>query len=327
LTKSLVAIVAACSIMLLTMPTQAQQQEKIYRIGYLQGSPNLKSRRVKAFRTRLHELGYAEGRNTVIEWRNTNRRRDQFPEAIAELLKLKLDCIVTVGVAATRAAKSATRTVPIVMADADDDPVAQGLIASYSRPGGNVTGVTSIAAGLSGKRVGLLKEIHPGLSRVAVFFNPRGVGGAAHVPEIINAGRSLNVEIRPFQLREKGDVAKAFDDLVSWNARALLVVSAGGTRRFLKEILETSRNIRMPTMFTQAADVDRGGLISYSADVPEIRRRAADFVDRILKGANPRDLPAEQASKFELMVNLKTAAALGIAIPPTILLRADKVIE
>lgn len=320
-------LIAAIVISAVPPPAAAQSAERVYRIGYLQGNSNLKSEIVQAFRTRLRELGYVEGRNIVIEWRHTNRRRGRFPGKVTELLGLGVDCLVTVGVAATRAAKQATRTVPIVMADADDDPVKQGLIASYAQPGGNVTGVTSIAAELSGKRIELLEELEPRLSRLAVLFNPRGVGGAAHVPDIIQAARPLHVEVRTFGLREKADVGKAFRNAASWKADALLVVSVGGTTRFRKEIFARSSQMRLPAVYTGSSWVDRGGLISYSADIPAIRRRAAEFVDKILKGAKPADLPVERPAKFKLVVNLKTARAQGITIPNSILLRADRVIE
>jgi putative ABC transport system substrate-binding protein len=327
LTAATKSVAVAALFLLVQSPVSAQQESNMYRIGYLQGSSNFDSKRVHAFRDRLRELGYVEGRNIRIEWRHTNRRRDQFPSKVTELVGLGVDCIVTIGVAATRAAIQATRKIPVVMGDSDSDPVKQGLIASYSAPGGNVTGVTSISAGLSGKRLELLKEIYPDLSHLGVLFNPRGAGGAAHVPNIIRAASRLKLKARSFGLRKKDDVGKAFLELETWKGNALLVISAGGTRRFIKEILRGSSQLRLPAMFTQPADVDRGGLISYSADIPAIRRRAAEYVDQILKGARPEDLPVERPTKFELVVNMKTAAALGITVPPSVLLRADRVIE
>lgn len=319
----------ALAAVLLFVPwaAHAQQAGKVYRIGYLQGSPNLQSNKVQAFRQKLRELGYIEGQNITIEWRHTNRRRGRFPGKVEELVRMRLDCIVTVGVAATHAAKAATSTIPIVMADSDDDPVRQGLIVSYARPGGNVTGITSIASGLSEKRIEFLKEIVPGLSRLAVLFNPRGRGAAAHIPQIAKAARALGVEIRPLEVRDAGDAEKAFRDAAKWNAEALLVVSIGGMQRHRKSVIDLADQRQLPVIYTTTSFVRAGGLMSYSANIPAIRRRAAAFVDKILKGARPADLPVERPTRFELVVNLKTAKALGITIPRSILLRADEVIE
>jgi putative ABC transport system substrate-binding protein len=325
--KKFTILAIAFAIVAFTQPAYAQQAEKVYRIGYLQGSPNLGNRQVKAFRQGLRDLGYVEGKNITIEWRTTNRRIDRLPEKVDELVRLGLDCIVTVGVSATRAAKAATSNIPIVMADADDDPVRQGLIASYARPGGNVTGITSIASDLSGKRLQILKETVPGLSRLAVLFDPRGGGTAGHVPEIAQAARALGVTLRPLEVRVGGDVDKVFHNAVAWKADALLIVSGAGMRNYRKRIKALAAQMRLPVMYTRRSWVRHGGLMSYSANVPAIRRRAAAFVDKILKGARPADLPVERPTKFELVINLKTAKALGITFPQSILLRADKVIE
>ncbi len=325
--RQIVILFSTFAILASTTPAPAQQAGKVYRIGYLQGSPNFKSINVQAFRQKLRELGYIEGQNIIIEWRHTNRRRDRFPGKVDELVRMGLDCIVTVGVSATRAGKAGTSTIPIVMADSDDDPVRQGLITSYARPGGNVTGVTSIASGLSAKRIELLKEIVPNLSRLGVLFNPRGRGAAAHVPQIAKAARALGVKIRRFEVRDAGDVQTAFRDAATWKAEALLVVSVGGMQRHRKSVIDLAARMRMPVAYTTTRFARAGGLMSYSADVQALRRRAAVFVDKILKGAKPADLPVERPTKFELVVNLKTAEALGITFPRSILLRADKVIE
>jgi ABC-type uncharacterized transport system substrate-binding protein len=320
-----IAIVAC--VLFMPLGAAAQQAKNIYRIGHLQGSANNENIKVQAFRKALRALGYVEGQNITIEWRHTNGRRDRFPEKVEELVRMDLDCIVTFGVAATRAAKAATSTIPIVMADSDDDPVRQGLIASYARPGGNVTGVTSIASRLSGKRIEILKEIVPGLLRLGVLFNPRGRGAVAHIPQIAKAAQAQGVEIRRLEVRDPGDAEKAFRDAAKWKAEALLVVSVGGMQRHRKNVIDLAAQSRLPVIYTTTRFARAGGLMSYSADVPQIRRRAAAYVDRILRGAKPADLPVERPTRFELVVNLKTAKALGIALPRSILLRANKTIE
>ncbi len=325
--KKITILAITFAIVAFTQPSYAQQGGKIHRIGYLQGSPNMDSRNVRAFRRGLRELGYVEGRNITIEWRHTNRRRDIFAGKVKELVQLGLDCIVTVGVAATRAAKEGTNTIPIVMADADGDPVRYGLIASYARPGGNVTGIVSFASELSGKRLQLLKETVPRLSRVVALVKARAEGAAAHIPQIAKAARALGVAFHPLEIQVNEGVNKAFRDAAKWKADALLVVTVGGMRGHRNRIIDLAAQMRLPVMYTSTSWVRYGGLMSYQANILEIRRRAAAFVDKILKGARPADLPVERHTKFELTVNLKTAKALGITFPQSILLRADKVIE
>ncbi len=325
--KKLSVLAVAFAILAFTQPAHAQQAGKMHRIGYLQGSSNMDSPNVRAFRRGLRELGYVEGKNITIEWRHTNRRRDIFAGKVDELVRLGVDCIVTVGVAATRAAKEGTNTIPIVMADADGDPVQYGLIASYARPGGNVTGIVSFASQLSGKRLELLQETVPGLSRVAALVKARAEGAAAHIPQIAKAARALGVAFHPLKVQIDEGVIKAFRDAAKWKADALLVVTVGGMRGHRKSIIDFAAQMRLPVMYTATSWVRYGGLMSYQANIQEVRRRAAGFVDKILKGAKPADLPVERPTKFELAVNLKTAKALGITFPQSILLRADKVIE
>ena len=325
--KQIVILVAMFAILAFAHPAAAQQADKVYRIGYLQGSPNMESPNVQAFRRGLREIGYVEGRNIIIKWRHTNRRRDIFAGKVKELVRLGVDCIVTVGVAATRAAMETTRTTPIVMADADGDPVRNGLIASYARPGGNVTGVTSFASDLSGKRLELLKETVPHLSRVVALVKARAEGAAAHIPLIAEAARALGVAFHPMEIQVGGNVDKAFRDAAKSKADALVVVTVGGMRGHRKRIIDLAAQMRLPVMYTGTSWVRYGGLMSYEANVPEIRRRAAAFVDKILRGAKPADLPVERPTKFDFVINLKTAKALGIKVPPSILLRATEVIE
>ena len=248
--KQLIFMVIAFALTLFAQPAHAQQANKVYRIGYLQGSPNMDSRNVRAFRRGLRELGYVEGRNITIEWRHTNRRRDIFAGKVKELVRLGLDCIVTVGVAATRAAMENTNTIPIVMADADGDPVRYGLIASYARPGGNVTGIVSFASQLSGKRLELLKETVPRLSRVAALVKARAEGAAAHIPQIAKAARALGVAFHPLEIQVDEDINKAFRAAAKWKAEALLVVTAGGMRGHRKGIIDLAAQMRLPVMYT-----------------------------------------------------------------------------
>ena len=230
MTRTISVLLTALAILIPAHNVAAQQSGKVYRIGYLQGSPNMDSKNVRAFRRGLRDLGYVEGRNITIEWRHTNGRRDTFAGKVDELVRLGVDCIVTVGVAATRAAKEVTNTIPIVMADADGDPVQYGLIASYARPGGNVTGIVSFASQLSGKRLELLQETVPGLSRVAALVKARAEGAAAHIPQIAKAARALGVAFHPLKVQVDEGVIKAFRDAVKWKADALLVVTVGGMR-------------------------------------------------------------------------------------------------
>jgi putative ABC transport system substrate-binding protein len=314
------------TVLLLTVfEVGAQQPKKVYRIGYLKN--NRIGRNEEAFREGLRKLGYVEGQNIVIEWRPANGKIDRLPELAAELVRLKVDCIVAIGLGPTGTAKRATSTIPIVMGNASGDPVQHGLVASLARPGGNVTGVISVSSALAGKRLEVLKEALPKVSGLTVVSVATSPSAAYHVRETEAAARVFGLEFRSIRVRSADDVEKAFRSADKRSADALIVVAAGGMSRHRKRILDLAIETRLPVMYTGASWVRRGGLMSYSTDNRELRRRAATYVDKILKGAKPADLPVEQPTKFRLVINLKTAKQIGITIPPAVLYRADKVIR
>jgi len=301
---------------------EAQQSGKVYRIGYL--GPSTVH---KGFRQRLRELGYIEGKNLVIEARLTKGKRELFPEFAAELVNLRVDLILTVGTGATRAAKQATSTIPIVMGNSSADPVRLGFVASLARPGGNVTGVVDIMAELAGKRLELLKETFPSVSRVA-HLSAQGISaGAAHLEQTIAAGRSLGVRIQALEVPGPDDLESAFQAAVGEGAEALVVVGTSFFITNLQRIVNLEIENRLPAMHTHRRWVPAGGLMSYRTNNLERYRRAAAYVDRILKGTKPAALPVVRVKKFEFGINLKTAKQLGVAIPPEVLLQATKVIK
>ena len=305
----------------------AQQQDKVWRLGFLTSGVGYQPAE-DAFRRRLRELGYIEGKNVVIEWRllkgeGTNR----LSELAAELVRLSVHCIIANGTVATRAAKQATSEIPIVMANGGDDPVRLGLAASLPRPGGNMTGFISLSTQLSGKRLELLKETLPKLSSVAVIWDPNSNGGPAHFKETAVAAGTLGVQVHSLQVREPDGFEQTFHTATKAHAQALIVIAAGVTNSYRMRIAELALKSRLPAIYSDSEFVLAGGLMSYASDRSEQYRRAAGYVDKILKGARPGDLPIEQPTKFELAINLKTAQALGIKIPGSILLRADKIIK
>jgi putative ABC transport system substrate-binding protein len=309
------------------LAAEAQPAGKVYRIGYLSPRPGIEPQE-EAFRQGLRELGYVEGQNLVIEWRFAKGETVIFPTVAAELVRLKVDCIVTVGVTATAAAKQATSTIPIVMAAADDDPVRLGLIASFARPGGNVTGFVNVGHEQASKRLQLLKEVAPGASRVAVLFpkNPGG-GPGGHLRETQVAASALGIQLQTLEVRAPDGLERAFNSAVKGRAEALIVVGTDFINSHRARIVELAGKARLPAIYTSSAWPYEGGLMSYATDRVTQFRRAASYTDRILKGAKPADLPVEQPTKFELVINLKTARALGLTIPPSVLQRADQVIE
>jgi putative tryptophan/tyrosine transport system substrate-binding protein len=308
-------------------PAQAQQPTKIPRIGYL--SPNSLSfnpARIEAFRQGLRELGYVEGKNIVIEYRNTEGKLDRLPSLAAELVRLKVDIIVTTSPAPTRAAKEATSTIPIVFAQ-DGDPVASGFVASLARPGGNITGLSTLAPELSGKRLELLKEVVPKLSRVAVFGTSTTPSTAPTIKETELAAGAFKVQLQYLDVLEPKDIETAFRTATKGRADAVLVL-AGPVVLFQRtQIAELALKSRLPAIYPQTEFTEAGGLMYYGANTPDMYRRAATYVDKILKGARPGDLPVEQPTKFELVINLKAAKQIGLTIPPTMLARADRVIK
>jgi len=305
----------------------AQQPGKVYRIGYITNASGMRENTEKVFQQALDDLGYRDRENTVIEWRFSKGRVDRLPDLAKDLVRLNVECIVALGVAPTRAAKHATPTIPIVMANADDDPVRQGLVASLARPGGNVTGMISISSDLAGKRLELLKETIPTLSRAAILWDPRGPGGSGHIRESEAVAAALKVELQRAEIRDPKDLDIAFQTAVKGRVDGLVVVSTAGINSHRERIVKLAAKMRMPVMYTSSGFVHIGGLMSYADDVVARSRRAAEFVDKIFKGAKPADLPVEQPKKFELIINLKTAKQIGISIPPNVLARADKVIR
>ncbi len=319
------ALLLCAMLFALCSSAGAQQPGKVYRIGYLGTGSGVRANE-EAFLQGLRDLGYIEGKNIAIEWRLAKGKLDHLPALAADLARLEVDCIYTVGVESTRAAKQATSTIPIVMGDADDDPVRQGLIDSLARPGGNVTGFISISSDLAGKRVELLKEAVPKLSRLAILHVPsRAAEG--HVRETETAARALGLRLQPLGVRGFADVENAFQEARKQRADALIVVRVAGMSRYQPRIVNLTTKSRLPTMYTQSSGVIEGGLMSYAADVLEIRRRAATYVDKIIKGTRPAELPVQQPTKFEFFINLKAAKQIGLTIPPNVLARADKVIR
>jgi putative ABC transport system substrate-binding protein len=274
----------------------------------------------------LRELGYVEGKSIVIEYRWAEGKFDRLPDLAAELVRLKVNVIVTVGPPATRAAKEATSTIPIVMAQ-DDDPVGNGFIASLARPGGSITGLATLAPEISGKRLELLKETIPRLSRVAVLGNSTRPGNAQLVKETELAAGALGVKLQYLDVLSSKDIETAFRAASKGRADAVLVLASPIVRDQSTQIADLAAKNRLPAMYSNSEYVETGGLMSYAADIVAMFRRAATYVDKILKGAKPADLPVEQPTKFELIINLKAAKQIGVTIPPNVLARADKVIK
>jgi len=305
---------------------QAQQPTKIPRIGFLVASSlSANLARTEAFRQGLRALGYVEGKNIIIEWRYAEGKADLLPSLAAELVRLKVDIIVTAGSSSTLPVKEATTTIPIVMAQ-DPDPVGSGFVASLARPGGNITGLSTLARELSGKQLELLKETIPRLSRVAVFGNSTRAGNAQALREIEIAAKAFGVKLQYIDVLSSKDIESAFRAASKGRAQALLVLGNvfGGRQA---QIIDLAVRNRLPMIYGGPTIVEAGGLVSYGVDIRDLDRRAATYVDKILKGRTPADLPVEQPMKFEFIINLKAAKAIGLTIPPNVLVRADKVIR
>jgi putative ABC transport system substrate-binding protein len=278
-------------------------------------------------RRNLSDLGYIEGRNLVIEWQFFKGKLDRLPDLAAELVRLKVDCIITIGVSPTRAAMQATSMIPIVMGNADDDPVRQGLVASLARPGGNVAGFTNVGSDLAGKRLELLKEIVPKASRMAIVWDPKGQGSAGHARETEIAAPALGIQLQRMEVQVPEDLENTFQAAVKKRAGALIVVTAGLMNSHRVRIVNLVLKTRLPAMYSNPDFVSIGGLMSYAADPSERLRGTATYVDKILKGTKPADLPVQQPKKFEFVINLKAAKQIGLTIPPNVLARADRVIR
>jgi putative ABC transport system substrate-binding protein len=326
--KSIFYWLLATAILISATDANAQQPTKIPRIGYLTGAPlSSISARTEAFRQGLRELGYVEGKNIVIEWRSAEEKLDRFPALAAELLRLKVDIIVTAGSAGTRAVKEATTTIPIVMAQ-DPDPVGSGFVASLARPGGNITGLSALAPELHGKRLELLKEIVPKLSRVAVFGTSTQPGNAQSLKEVELAAKAFGVKLQYLDVLRSEEIATAFRAATKERADALLLLLPARVASSQQtQIAELAVKNRLPAIYDRSEFVEHGGLMTYGVNFADLDRRAATYVDKILKGTKPADLPVEQPIKFEFIVNLKAAKQIGLTIPPNVLVRADKVIR
>jgi putative tryptophan/tyrosine transport system substrate-binding protein len=304
----------------------AQQPKKVHRIGYLTADSRSAHAdvRAEAFREGLRELGYVEGRNIVIEWRQAEGKRDRLPALATELVRLKVDVIVTGGPTATRPVKAATTTIPIVMTQ-DSDPVGNGFIASLARPGGNITGLSNLAQEISGKRLELLKEIVPKLSRVAVLGMSTNPGNSQSLRETELAAGAFVVQIQYLDARDSKDIEAALRTASKGRADAVLVLNfPGDVSRVIPDLAVKNR---LPAIYYNSTIVDNGGLMSYGASITDLDRRAATYVDKILKGAKPAELPVEQPTKFEFIINLKAAKQIGLTIPPNVLARAYRVIK
>ena len=305
----------------------AQAPAKARRIGILTSfSPSDTALWHQAFRFGLRDRGWVEGKNISIEYRYAEGKSDRLPDLAADLVRRKVDVIVASVTTDARAAQKATRAIPIVVAAATD-PVATGLVESLARPGGNITGLSQMAPQLAGKRLELLKEIVPKLSRVAVLWNSQGPASTLHWKEIQLPAQQLGVELHSLEVRSPNDFDKAFEAAIRARAGALLIIPALLITTNLNRLAGLAARSRLPSIYHDSEFADFGGLVTYGPDRADMFRRAATFVDKILKGAKPGDLPIEQPTKFELVINLKTAKALGLTIPQSVLFRADRVIE
>src|SRR5437867_4467036 len=305
---------------------QAQLSAKVPRIGFLSAaSPSANTARIEAFWQGLRELGYVEGKSILIEYRYAEGKFDRLDEFAAEFVRLKVDVIVTAAPSSTRAAKKATSTIPIVMAY-DSDPVANGFIASLARPGENITGLSSLAPEITGKQLELLKETVPRLSRVAVL-RTSNLPGAQVLRDAEPAAKAFKVELQYLDVGGLKDIETVFREARKGRADAVLVLASPILESYRTEVAAHAVKNRLPTMFWASENVEVGGLMSYGANVADLYRRAALFVDKILKGAKPADLPVEQPTKFDFVINIKAAKQIGLTIPPNVLARADKVIR
>ena len=319
---------ALCSVLFaLGFSADAQQPTTIPRIGFLiTSSPSVIAPRMDAFRQGLRELGYVEGKNIVIERRHAEGKLDRLPTLAAELVRLNVDVIITSGPTATRPAKGATSTIPIVMTF-DDDPVGSGFVASLARPGGNITGLSTLAPEISGKQLELLKEIVPRLNRVAVIGTSTRQGTAQSLKELELAAGAFAVKVQYLDIPNPQDIETAFRAAGKERADALLVLQSPVFNAQRAQIADLALKSRLPATYPRREFVEDGGLMSYGASISDLDRRAATYVDKILKGTKPADLPVEQPTKFEFIVNLRAAKQIGLTIPPNVLARADKVIK
>ena len=324
---ALLSILVVAVLLTVEVIAQAQQPTRIPRIGYLIAvSPSTSANRIKVFQQGLRELGYTEKNNIVIEYRYAEEKLDRLPALAAELVRTKVDIIVTAGGQATRAAKEATSTIPIVMTN-DPDPVGSGFVASLAQPGGNITGLSTLAPELSGKRLELLREVVRKLSRVAIVGTSTQPGHAHAIKELELAAKGFNVQIQYLDVIDTTDIETAFRAAAKGRADGILTLTSPILRSQRVQLAELAVKNHIPAIYNDIQFVEAGGLIFYGVSFLDLDRRAATYVDKILKGAKPSDLPVEQPKKFELIINLKAAKQIGLTIPPNVLVRADRVIK
>ncbi len=324
---SVLSILFVIVLLAVAIMAEAQQTGKVPRIAYLTVAPlSANVARVEAFRQGLRDLGYVEGKNIVIEWRSGEGKLESEGELVAEAVRLKVDVIVTSGPTMTRAAKRATVTIPIVMTF-DSDPVGSGFIASLARPGGNITGLSVLSPELSGKQLELLKEVIPRLSRVAILGNSNEPANPKTLKEIELAAGELGVQVQPLDVLNPNNIETAFRAATKARADALVVLASPVLNDQRAKVTNLALKSRLPAIYFRQEFVDAGGLMSYGTSFTDLSRRASVYVDKIFKGIKPADLPVEQPTKFELVINLKTAKQIGLTIPPNVLARADRMIK
>src|SRR5262249_55722209 len=326
--KKKITVLTLCAMLFgLCLPAEAQQPPKIPRIGYLVSAfPSSTPARYEAFRQGLRELGYVEGKNIVIEPRYAEGKFDRLQALAVEMVRLKVEVVVTTGTLVNRAAKEGTGAIPIVMAN-DTDPVSNGFVASLARPGGNITGLSTFAPELSGKRLELLKEIIPKLSSVAVLGTSTGPANAQNLKETELAAGALGVKIQYLDVLGPKDIETAFRAASKARADAVLLLASSVFTSQRTQVADLAVKYRLPATYNRPEYVEDGGLMTYGPSINDLFRRAATYVDKILKGAKPADLPVEQPKKFEFIINLKAAKQIGLTIPPNVLARADRVIK
>ena len=323
-----ITVLTLCAVLFaLSFSADAQQPTKVPRVGVLLAlSHSAISDRIQAFREGMRELGYVEGKTIVFEYRYADGKFERLPDLATELVGLKVNVIVTGGPTATRPAKKATATIPIVMAQ-DTDPVGNGFVASLARPGGNITGLSNYHADLSGKQLELLKEVVPRLARVAVLGNSNEPGNPQALKETELAGAALKLKLQFLDVRELQDIETAFHAATKERADAILVLSSPIVTSQRTQVAQLAIKNRVPIMYQVSESVEAGGLMTYGVSTADLWRRSATYVHKILKGAKPADLPVEQPKKFEFIINLKAAKQIGLTIPPNVLARADRVIR
>src|SRR5262245_37362833 len=330
--KKIITVLTLCSLLFaLSLPVKAQQPRQMFRIGYLSSTdPATDSRRSEPIRVALRKLGYTEGQNIAFEYRYSEGKLDRLPELAAELVRLKVDLIVVSGGdPEIRAAKNATTTIPIVMVGVGTDPVKAGFVESLARPAGNVTGITNLGRELGGKRLEILKEAVPKVFSVAVLYDPAAQGTASEVRQgLTDTARALGLTVKSWEVRDADGLEKVFAALNKHRPDGIFVPGGGRQiRANVQRIAGFALKARMPAMYGIEEAIDAGGLMYYGADLADSYRRVAYFVDKILKGTKPADLPVEQPTKFDLVINLQTAKALNLTIPQSVLYRADRVIK